>query len=94
MKKDVAHKELDVCSEEGGYKKHKLDPWHYGPLKSPNDKSLLSLSPPSISSADYPWRSGPLKACHWPSCSSFAFGDTLENYSWFLALAYRHTKEA
>lgn len=64
------------------------------PLKSPNDKSLLSLPPPSISCADYPWRSGPLKACHWPSCSSFAFGDTLENYSWFLALTYRHTKEA
>lgn len=34
-----------------------------------------------------------LKACHWPSCSNFAFGYTLDNFSWFLALTYRHTKE-
>lgn len=58
----IPHKELDVCSEEGRYKNHKLDPWHHYSLKSPNDKSLLSLSPPSISSADYPWCSGLLKS--------------------------------
>ncbi len=50
----IPHKEFDVCSEEGrvlkkaGYKNHKLDIYMHYSLKSPNDKTLLSLSPPSI----------------------------------------------